>query len=168
MRTALRLAPPVAVACLVLVVLLPIRVIPTGRAFAIWVVLLTAIALRELIQSFPPDNRKSRFEAALRDQAATARESSAYAEVERQLELSLAFADHARRTLLPLLRSAAAARLSMRHGIELERQPAAAQRLLGEPTWDLVRPDRPPPANSLGRGPREEEIVAAVTRLESL
>jgi hypothetical protein len=56
----------------------------------------------------------------------------------------------------------------MRHGVELERQPDVARRLLGEQAWDLVRADRPPPADSLGPGLREEEIAAAVTRLESL
>jgi hypothetical protein len=167
-NTALRLGPILAGACLVLVILLPIHVLPTGRVFAIWVVLLTAIALRELIRSFPRDNRKSAFEAALRNRAAPAPEPSAFAEVERQLQLAVAFADHSHRTLLPLLRSAAAARLSMRHGIELERQPDAARRLLGEQTWELVRPDRPSPADGLAPGPREEQIAAAVARLESL
>ena len=169
MRTALRLAPPLAGACLVLIVLLPIHAIPTGLVFAIWVMLLTAIALRELIRRFPPENRKSGFEAALRSsRATTPPEPSAYEDVERQLQLGLAFADHAQRTLFPLLRSAAAARLSMRHGIELERQPDVARRLLGEQTWDLVRPDRPPPADGLAPGPREEEIAAVVARLESV
>jgi len=167
-RNALRLGPTLAGACLVLIVLLPIHVLATGRVFAIWVVLLTAIALRELIRSFPPDDRKSGFEAALRSRATPAPEPSAFAEVERQLQLGLAFADHAHRTLVPLLRSAAAARLSMRHGIELERQPDAARRLLGEQTWNLVRPDRPAPADGLGPGPREEDVAAVVTRLESL
>jgi hypothetical protein len=88
--------------------------------------------------------------------------------MERELELAVAFADQAHRTLVPLLRTVAAARLSMRHGVELERQPDAARQLLGEQTWDLVRPDRPPPADGLGPGPREEEIAAVVTRLETL
>jgi hypothetical protein len=167
-RTGLRLGPALAGACLVLIVLLPIHVLATARVFAIWVVLLTAIALRELIRSFPPDDSKSGFEAALRRRATPAPEPVAFADVERELQLGLAFADHAHRALVPLLRSAAAARLSMRHGIELERQPDAARRLLGEQTWDLVRPDRPAPSDGLGPGPPEEDIAAAVTRLESL
>jgi hypothetical protein len=168
-RTALRLAPPIAGATLVLAVLLPIRVLPVTRVLAIWVVLLTAIALRDLVRSFPPTaNRKPRFEAVLRTQARTAPETSDLPRMERELELSLAYADHAHRKLLPVLRTAAAARLSMRHGIELERQPDAARRLLGEQTWDLVRPDRPAPADGLGPGPPEEDIAAVVARLESL
>lgn len=168
MRTALRVAPPLAAACLVLIVLLPIHVLATGRVFAIWVVLLTAIALRELVRSFPADNQRSAFEAALRSRPETAPEPAPFTEVEHQLKLGLAFADHAHRTLLPLLRSAAAARLSARHGVELERQPDAARRLLGEQVWSLVRPDRPAPADGLGPGPREADIAAAVARLESV
>jgi hypothetical protein len=169
MRTALRLANPLAGATLILVVLLSIHALPTTRALAIWLVLLTAIALREFVRSVPQDNdRKPRFEAALRSQATSATEPPAPSRIEREFELSLAFADYAHRTLLPLLRTAAAARLAMRHGIVLERQPHAARRVLGEQTWDLVRPDRPPPADSLAPGPPEEEIAAVVTRLESL
>lgn len=168
MRTALRLVGPLAGATVVLVVLLAVRPLPTTRVFAIWVVLLTAIALRELVRSFPRDGvRTPRFEAALRSRAAPDPEPS-LPRMEREFQLALAFADYAHRTLIPLLRTAAAARLSMRYGIELERQPDAARRLLGEPTWDLVRPDRPPPTDGLGPGPREEEIATVVARLESL
>ena len=88
--------------------------------------------------------------------------------MEREFQLSLAFADQAHRTLIPLLRTVTAARLAMRRGVELERQPDAARRILGERTWDLVRPDRPPPADGLGPGPAEEEITAIVTQLENL
>jgi hypothetical protein len=137
--------------------------------FAIWVVLLTAIALRDLVRSFPRARASSpRFEAALRGSATDTLEPSATPRIEREFRLALAYADYAHRTLLPLLRAAAAARLSMRHGIELERQPDAARRLLGEQTWDLVRPDRPPPADGLGPGPQEDEVAAVVARLESL
>ncbi len=169
MRTALRLAPPLAGATLVLIALLAIRALPNTRVFAIWIVLLTAIALRELLRSFPLDRAGTpRFEAALRSSATAAPDSSGPPRIKRQFELSLAYADYAHRLLLPLLRTAAAARLSMRHGIELERQPDAARRLLGEQTWDLVRPDRPAPADGLGPGPSEAEVAAVVATLESL
>ncbi len=170
MRTALRLAAPVGATTLVLAVLLPIRVLPTTRVLAIWVVLLTAVALRELVQSFPraDERRTPRFEAALRNRSQAAPDTSVLPRMERDLQLSLAFADTADRTLFPLLRTAAAARLSMRYGVELERQPDVARRILGEQTWDFVRPDRPPPADGLGPGPREEEIAAVVARLETL
>jgi hypothetical protein len=160
---------PLAGATLVLAVLLPIHVLPTTRVFAIWVVLLTAIVLRELVRGFPSAGaHQARFETALRSSATTAPEPSTPPRIERELQLSLAFEDYAHRMLLPRLRTAAAARLSMRHGIELERQPDAARRFLGEETWDLVRPDRPAPGDGLGPGPPERDIAAVVSRLESL
>jgi hypothetical protein len=169
MRTAFRLFVPLTAATVILFVLLGIHVLPNSRVFAIWIVLLTAIALRELVRSFPQAGAgKSRFEAALRGSATPTPERSVSPRIEREFELSLAFADYAHRMLLPLLRTAAAARLSMRHGIELERQRDAARRLLGEETWELVRPDRPPPADGLGPGLREEEIAVVVARLEAL
>ena len=43
-----------------------------------------------------------------------------------------------------------------------------ARRLLGETTWDLLRPDRPQPADRLGPGLPREEIAAVIARLEEL
>ncbi len=169
MRTALRVAPSLVGAIVVLIVLLALRPLPTARVLAIWVVLLTAIALRELVRSVPRnDGRKSRFEVTLRRRATVAPSPSAFAAMERELDLATAIADHAHRRLLPLLRSAADARLSLRHGIELERRPEAARTLLGEQAWALLRPDRPEPADRLGRGLRREEIAAVIARLEEL
>ena len=169
MRTALRLALPLAGATVVLIVLLAIRALQTERVLAIWVVLLTAIALRELVRSFPRDGgRKPRFEAAVRRRNTAAPEPSPFAGMEHELLLGTAIAGHAHRRLLPLLREAATARLSLHHGVELERRPDVARRLLGETTWDLLRPERPEPANRLGPGPRREEIAAVIARLEEL
>ncbi len=168
MRTALRLGLSLVGATAVLIFLLALRPVPATRSLAIWAVLLTAIALRELVRSFPRDTRRPVFEAALRQRRAVTPPPSVSAGMERELELATGFADHAHRRLYPLLRASAAARLSMRHGIELERQPDAARRLLGDEAWDLLRPDRPQPTDSLARGPRREEIAAIAARLEAL
>jgi hypothetical protein len=167
-RTAIRLFPSLAGSLVVLITLLSLRSLPTTRVLAIWVVLLTAIALRELVRSAPRnEGRRSRFEAALGTRAAPPI-TPAYAGMERELVLSSATAGHAHRRLLPLLRTAADVRLRTRHGCELERQPELARRLLGEPTWALLRPDRPEPEDRLGRGPRREELAAVIAKLEEL
>ena len=88
--------------------------------------------------------------------------------MDREIVLGIADADHAHRRLLPLLRSAAAARLAARHGFELDRRPAAARALLGDEVWELLRPDRPAPVNRHGPGLRKEQIAAVIERVESL
>ena len=55
-----------------------------------------------------------------------------------------------------------------RYGLLLDENPDRARRLLGEPTWNLVRPDRQLPENrhALGLAPRElDEIVTALEQL---
>ena len=169
MRTALRLGPWLAAAMIVLVVLLASKPLPATRSVAIWIVLLTAIALRELVRSLNGRAEpKSAFERALMQRSKPAAETSAFAGMERTLELATSSIDDAHRRLFPLLRAAAAARLALRHGIDLERRPDLARKLLDEPTWDLLRPDRPEPENRHAAGPRREEITAAITSIEAL
>jgi hypothetical protein len=88
--------------------------------------------------------------------------------MERELELGIAGAGHAHHRLLPLLRSAAVARLSSRHGVELDRRPEAAEALLGEDAWELLRPDRPEPADRFAPGVPRERVAAMIERIESL
>ena len=66
----------------------------------------------------------------------------------------------------PELREIAAYRLSSRRGIDLDGEPDAARRLLGPEAWELVRPDREPPADRLGPGSSLRELAAAVDALE--
>ena len=169
MRSRLRLSWLLTAATAVLIGLLAAKPLPATRAVAIWVVLLTAIALRELVRSLGArDEPKSVFEQVLFQQSKPAPEASPFAAMERELDLSTATADHAHRRLVPLLRAAAAARLARRHGIDLERHHDIARRLLDEHTWDLVRPDRPEPPNRHAPGPRRDEIATAIAQLEAL
>jgi hypothetical protein len=167
-RTAFRLALPVTGTVVVFVVLLAVRALPVTRSLAIWVVLLTAIALRELVRSIPRHEQRPAFEAALGRRDTVAPAPAPFAGMERELQLAAGYADHAHRRLFPLLRATAAARLSTSHGIDLERRPDAARRVLGDDVWELLRPDRPQPADGLANGPRREEIAAVISRLESL
>jgi hypothetical protein len=88
--------------------------------------------------------------------------------MERELELGIADSTHAHRRLLPLLRAAAEARLASRHGIDLDRRPEAAEALLGEDAWELLRPDRPEPTDRHGPGIPRASVAAAIERVESL
>jgi hypothetical protein len=164
-----RLIVPMLAAAAALVILLAIRPLSTSRALAIWVVLVTGIALLLLVRHVreSPEGRP-RFAAALRRPPTAGAEPVELLRVQRDLELGIAGAAHAHHRLLPMLREAAAARLGARHGIELERRPEAAQALLGDDVWELLRPDRPEPADRFAPGVRRDRVAAAIERLESL
>ena len=70
-------------------------------------------------------------------------------------------------SLRPLLVPIVDARLG-RRGIDMARAPRRAQELLGDQLWELVRPDRPPAANHVGRGLAGEDMREAIERLEQL
>lgn len=69
---------------------------------------------------------------------------------------------HAR--LRPLLAEIAMTRLGRRHRLT----PAETQALLGDELWDLVRPDRPWPADPSGPGLSLDQLAQMTDRLEQL
>jgi hypothetical protein len=71
------------------------------------------------------------------------------------------------RSLPPLLAPIVAVRLG-RRGVDMAVAPRQAQELLGDVLWEIVRPDRPPPAHGVGRGLADDELRAALERLEQL
>lgn len=159
------------VATIALVVLLALKPVSTSRTFAIWTLLVAALALLVIVRraGVQRQPRRTRFEVALRGRPpAPLSPPVEFVRVERELELGIASADHAHRRLLPLLRGAAVARLRSRHGIELERRPDAARELLGDDVWDLLRPDRPAPADRHAPGIPRRRIAATIERLQSL
>ena len=171
MKLAGRVSRTALVAIVALVALLWAPHLPTPRALAIWVVLVTGLVLVQLIRHSrerggPPT--ASRFEEALRGGKARALQPEELLRMDRELVLGSADADHAHRRLLPLLRTAAAARIAARHGFELGRRPEQVRALLGEDVWELLRPDRPPPEDRHGPGVPRRHIVAVIERVESL
>lgn len=83
------------------------------------------------------------------------------------VRLSLGAAGDAHNRLRPLLRELADTRLDAAYGTHVDADPRAAERL-GPEAWELVRPDRPAPADPLAPGPSEADLEAAVTALERL
>jgi hypothetical protein len=169
MRRLRGLVAPAFAATVTLVVLLALRPLSTSRALGIWVVVAAALALLVLVRHSRSSARQvPRFEAALRGRPPAVSEPVELLRMERELELGIANAGSAHHRLLPLLRAAAAARLASRHGVELDRRPDAARALLGEEAWELLRPDRPEPADRFGRGVARERLAAVIGRVESL
>ena len=171
MTGAGRFVRPALWAAVVLVILLAIPPLSPARALAIWVVVVTGIVLAVLLRGSPASiwpGPSPRFEQSLRKPKAAAPQTAEFLRMERELELGVVSASHAHRRLLPLLRAAASARLASRHGIELERRPEAARAMLGEDVWELLRPDRPEPADRHGPGVPREQVAAVIEALESL
>jgi hypothetical protein len=167
-RLARRLALPAVVAAVLLVGLLALRPLSTSRALAIWIVVVAAIALLLLVRDSRGPRQPSRFEAALRSRKEPPQQPVELLRMERELELGIADATHAHRRLLPLLRAAAEARLASRRGVDLDRRPDAAEALLGEDVWELLRPDRPEPPDRHGPGVPRASVSTVIERVESL
>ena len=87
--------------------------------------------------------------------------------MERQVGLARGSAGDVHDRLAPLLRDIARDRL-LTAGIDLDRDPDVAAAALGPETWELVRPDRRPPADRHARGVPPAAIRAAVARLEQI
>jgi hypothetical protein len=68
--------------------------------------------------------------------------------------------------LRPRLRGIAHGLLLTRRRVSLDDDPAAARAILGPETYDLVRPDRPPPVDRLLRGLPVADLRHVVESLE--
>ena len=69
--------------------------------------------------------------------------------------------------LRPVLIEIAEVRLA-RRGLRLDRDVAEARRLLGSTTWELLRPDRPPPSDRDAPGISPYELEEMLEALEAL
>jgi hypothetical protein len=88
--------------------------------------------------------------------------------LEREVYLSLGSSFYLHHRLRPVLREIAAHRLFRKHGIDLDRRPDAAERLLGEEGWGLLRADRPEPRDRWAPGPPIAELRGIVDALERI
>lgn len=136
----------------------------------VYLLCIGAVILLALVRSTraqAPAQRTSPFDAALAAMRRPPAEMSEPALV-RELELSTYNAFHFYARLRPLLRDVAAHRLRSRYGVELDAEPVRARELVGSEAWDVVRPDRRPPADRLASGPTLGELRVVVDELEAI
>jgi len=88
--------------------------------------------------------------------------------LEREGYQSLGSSFYLHHRLRPVMREIAAHRLLRRHGIELDRSPEAAHRLLGDDAWEWLRPERPEPRDRWASGPPLSELRGVVDALERI
>ena len=87
--------------------------------------------------------------------------------LEREITLGRQNAWDLHNRLCPTLRETAAGLLAAR-GVDLERDPVRAQRLLGEDAWELVRLDRVAPEHRHDPGVPAAALDRALAALEGL
>jgi hypothetical protein len=112
-------------------------------------------------------DRQSEFDRTLREMRRPHQDSGPLA-LARELDLSTISAFHLHVRLRPMLREIAAHRVRRRYGVELDDEPARARELVGTEAWDIVRPNRPLPADRLAVGPPLSTLRTVVDELEQI
>jgi len=112
--------------------------------------------------------RESDFDRAVADMGRRHPPDSGELTMVNDVQQSVASTFHLHTRLRPILREIAAHRLSMRFGVDLQREPDRARELIGVEAWDLVRPERPPPSDRLAPGPPASQLSKVVEQLEGI
>jgi len=162
-----RIATAFAIATVAFAVVLAVRPVRADRIVAGYLLGLTAIGLAALVRSLSDnmgEQPASRFERQMERATEQPVRPPELMRIEREITLGSSSAGHLHLRLLPLLREVATAKL----GIELDRRPEQAHAALGDETWELLRPDRPPPADRTAPGLPLRGIRALVDTLEQL
>lgn len=107
------------------------------------------------------------FEPGLRPRLKTDAWPAQLVRLERMVEWSGSSDLDAHTRLRPVLVEIAEVRLA-RRGLRLDRDIAEARRLLGSTTWELLRPNRPPPRDRGAPGISPRELEEMLDALEAL
>jgi hypothetical protein len=162
---ALRLLLLPTIALAVVVGVLPGR---AGLATRVYALILCAAVLRFAVnalgRAYPPAQPLRRDAAGSRSRGRPA----SLARLENEAALGVAGAFDLHHRLRPRLRRLAAGLVETGRRISLDRDTEAARDALGETAWELVRPDRPPPADRLARGLPISDLRSVVETFERM
>lgn len=147
-------------------VILPDRAALVGH---VWLVVVLALALGVALERLRRDlpRRPSAFDAAFAQHGTSRARPASLARVEREVTLATGTAFDVHFRLRPVLEPLAAS-LLLGRGVDVEREPARAQALLGPDVWELVRPDRPAPDDRTAPGLPIETVERVVADLERI
>lgn len=130
----------------------------------IFILVVGGIALADVVillrETYPVED-VTEIAAALERDAEPPQRPPQLERLERELTMATATAFDLHARLRPQLREIAGMRLAAR-GLRLE------EGVLDDDLWELVRPDRPPPANRHAEGIKPAELRRAVEALEAL
>jgi hypothetical protein len=115
-----------------------------------------------------PATAASDFDRAVGDMSRRYPSDSGELSLVHDVQQSVASTFHLHMRLRPILREIAAHRLSMRFGVDLDRDHERARELIGSEAWELVRPERPPPRDRLAPGPPALQLSKVVEELERI
>jgi hypothetical protein len=154
-----------SVALVVVLLVAPQRATLEIHVWLLVVLGLAFLAFMRFVQALYP-RVPSPFDGSLRRPQVSAERPGSLSRLEREVSMagSAAFDVHFR--LRPVIAALATELLSSRRGIDLERDPDQAHAALGDDVWELVRPDRAPPAERHGSGIDEAHLGRVVTALE--
>ena len=137
------------------------------RLFAeICLIGIAAVAVAASVASLPETSPPRRRPVARRHPSRPAQLLA----LERLLSMTEASAVHAHAYLRPVLADIASQRLAARSQTLEQMSEPVGRAILGDGLWEIVRPDRPFPADAdrHGRGIESQELEAMLDRLERL
>jgi hypothetical protein len=136
----------------------------------VWLLIVLAGGLLSIVgairQGYPP--APSLFDAALTRPQPKQHVFPTLARLEREVSMATGSAYDLHFRLRPTLREVTRGLLLSRRGIDLDRQQERARTALGEETWELVRADRPTPAEHRGPGIAPDALARVLASLEGL
>jgi hypothetical protein len=146
------------------------RPVPFGLAFRAWLVALGALAAAALVRGALAPYRRVRVEPVRleRRRRFSAERPAGLKEVERAVDFAVWNPVDLNRRLRPLLREVAAHRLQARRGIDIDRDPGSARRLLGDVAWNLVAAPATQEPEGHPAGASPAAIRETIQRLEEL
>jgi hypothetical protein len=163
-RRAVRLLLLPTIVLVNVLVFLPGRTALAARVYALLMcVVILGLALEALLRAYPAA-------APLRPRAGAGeparRPPHSLVRLEQEAAIGVAGAFDLHYRLRPRLRALAVDLLDTRRRISLDRDGHECRLVLGDATYELVREDRPPPADRLARGLTPAALGEVVDSLE--
>ena len=139
----------------------------TARIYALFVAVLAFLVALAALRRAQPQARSLRPRTATR-KGRRRSVPDTLERIEQETLLGVAGSFDLHHRLRPRLRDIASELLSSRRRVSLDEDPEAARTILGDTTWELVRPDRTPPEDRFARGIPPGELAAVVDSLERI
>ena len=163
-RRGIRLLVLPTIALVGVVVFLPGRAELAARLYALAVcVVVLGLALDALLRAYPA---AARLRPRARAGEPARRPPHSLVRLEQEAAIGVAGAFDLHYRLRPRLRALAVDLLDTRRRMALDRDGDECRLVLGDATYELVREDRPPPADRLARGLTAEALGDVVDSLE--